>query len=101
MTIRPRDISDLYLAPVTLEIEAELERLAPLSHDELTGYVSLRTDRTPNGLDQRRRGLLDSLAPLNGHGWSLSWSPRGLVVRHDDHTVTLGVSESIRTYVEL
>lgn len=101
MTKRPHDVTDLYLAPVALGLDAELESLAGLSPDALTREIALRTDHEPSTGDERRVALLAAISHLvETHGWRLAWSERGVEMSHDDHRLVLGVPASVRDYVE-
>ena len=44
MATRPHDISDLYLAPVVLAVDARIEELGQLDKDRLTYEVALESD---------------------------------------------------------
>ena len=54
MTIRPHDVTDLYLAPVALDLDTELGSLAGKSEHALLVYVALHTDREPSTIEERR-----------------------------------------------
>lgn len=100
MPERPHDVSDLYLAPVVLELDRRLDEFGDLSDDELELRVALATDRQPRNHSDRADLVLLSLTHLlDTHGWALSWAPRGLQVRHDDHTLVLGTPQNLRTYL--
>ena len=101
MTIRPHDLSDLYLAPVALTTDSCLERWAAMSPDEVRGEVALHTNSDPTTPDKRRAALLATLAQPEMHGWALSIGPRGVVLTHDNHVITLGVPDSVRSYLSL
>ena len=101
MTVRPHDLSDLYFAPVALAIDSGLERWGAMSVDEVTGEVVLHTNSDPTTPDERRAALLATLAQPEMHGWALSIGPRGVVLTHDNHVITLGVPDSVRSYLSL
>ena len=102
MTIRPHDVTDLYLAPVALDLDTELGSLAGKSEHALLVYVALHTDREPSTIEERRTLLLAAFAHVcDVHDWRLSWDPRGLRISHDEHGIVLGVPREVRRFVEL
>jgi len=102
MTTAPRDITDLYLAPVALELDRRLQKLSGLSNRRLDTEVALATDRQPANERDRRLLMLETLTHLLAdHGWDASWHPRGLRVAHDHHALVLGVPDSVREYIGL
>ena len=79
MAIRPHDVTDLYLAPVVLAVDARIEQLGQLDKD----------------------GLLRTVTHLvDCHGWESSWDPRGLRLTHDAHTFVLGIPAVFHEYLE-
>ncbi|HRD63524.1 MAG TPA: hypothetical protein PK324_16765 [Nocardioides sp.] len=101
MTIRPHDLSDLYLAPVVLAIDSTLERWGATTLDQVRREVVLHTNGDPATPEKRRAALLATLARPKMHGWTMSIGPRGVVLTHDDHVITLGVPDSVRSYLSL
>ena len=98
----PHDITDLYLAPVVLKIDAELELLRGKTHDDLLMYIALTTNREPRDLDERRKYLLEAVSRFTDmHGWVATWHPRGLRLEHDDHQIVLGVPAAVHSYLQL
>jgi hypothetical protein len=100
MTIRPHDLTDLYLAPVALELDRRLAALSGRSREELNVEVAIATDREPWDAESRRALLLQALVhvvPL--HGWQVSWANRGLRLNHGEHELALGVPDSVRVYI--
>ena len=101
MAIRPRDITDLYLSPVVLELDRRLAGLTARTRDQLDIDVALTTDRQPTDAASRAKLMIESLTHLMAlHGWEVAWDPRGLKVSHAQHALVLGVPESVRQYVE-
>ena len=47
MASRPHDITDLYLAPVALKVDARIEELGHLDKDRLAYEVALEMSSTP------------------------------------------------------
>jgi hypothetical protein len=100
MTIRPRDLTDLYLSPVAIELDRRLDELAPLPVEEVERKIALSTDREAYGPEARAELFLQGLAHLIPlHGWELEYEPRGVRVRHGDHSLVLGVPDCVREYV--
>lgn len=101
MAQRPRDIPDLFLAPVLLQLEARLESLGRLSHDDLKFELVLQTNFEPQSAEERRESARRVLVrDLELHGWSVSWDPRGLRVAHGEHALVLGVPSNLRDYLQ-
>ena len=105
MTIRPHDVTDLYLAPVALNLDTELDNLAGLSQHELRLLVALRTNRDPGfrtGTTERREDLLEAVTHgIEMHDWQASWHFRGLEIAHQQHRLVLGVPTNVRTYLDV
>jgi hypothetical protein len=100
MTTLPRDISDLYMSPLALELDRRLEQLEGLTEAELEFEVTLATDRQPRDVADRSALVLAMLTrALATHGWKASWVPRGLRVSHADHHLVLGVPPNVRAYL--
>lgn len=100
MTLRPHDIADLYLAPLALHLDANLELLSGKSPEEVDLEVAIATNREPQGAADRREALLDTVTHLvDMQGWSASWHDRGLRLTHDGHSMVLGIPASLRSYL--
>lgn len=100
MTTLPHDVSDLYLAPVVLALEARIEELGALTLEELGDTVALEADIADFTRELRQAGLVRTVQHLvDCHGWDLSWHPRGIRVAHSNHQLVLGVPESFRQFV--
>jgi hypothetical protein len=100
MTIRPRDLTDLYLSPLAIELDRRLDELSSLPVEELELRIALTTDREAYGATARAELFMLSLAHLLPlHGWELEYDPRGVRVRHGDHSLVLGVPDCVREYV--
>jgi hypothetical protein len=99
---RPRDIADLYFAPVALGVDAELASLDHLTQDELLTYIVLVTNREPRSGDERREYFVEAVTRhLPMHGWRATLDPRGLRLSNDEHSVVLGLPPGIRSYLSL
>jgi hypothetical protein len=101
MAERPHDITDLYLAPVALAVDARIEELGQLDKDGLAYEVALESDSPDFTRRIREDGLIRTVTHLiDGHDWEFSWDPRGLRLTHDGHTFVLGVPAVFLEYLE-
>ena len=100
MADRPHDVTDLYLAPVLLAIDAKIEKLGKLDKDELAYEVALESDLRDNTRQRRREALITTITHLvDTHHWQFSWDPRGLRMTHDEHTLVLGIPAVLLDYL--
>ena len=101
MAIRPHDVTDLYLAPVVLAVDARIEELGQLGKDGLAYEVALDSDSPDFTRRIREDGLIRTVTHLiDCHGWEFSWDPRGLRLTHDAHTFVLGIPAVFLEYLE-
>ena len=101
MTARPHDITDLYLSPVVLAVDARIEELGHLSKDQLLYDVGLESDSPDFTRRMREDGLIRTVTHfVDCHGWEFSWDPRGLRLSHDAHTLVLGIPAVFVEYIE-
>jgi hypothetical protein len=101
MPARPHDISDLYLAPVALEVDARIEELARLDKERLAYEVALEADSPDFTAQMREEGLIRTITHLiETHNWKFSWDPRGLRLTHDAHTFVLGIPAVFVEYLQ-
>jgi hypothetical protein len=101
MAETPRDIVDLFLAPVALAIEERLAELGRLSLDDLGHFVALESPGPDRTRTDREKALLRTITYLiDLHGWSVEWDLRGLRLSHGDHALVLGVPASFAVYCE-
>ena len=101
MPARPHDVSDLYLAPVLLAVDARIEELGKLDKDRLSYEVALESDTPDTTRRMREDALIRTVAHLvDTHHWELSWDPRGLRLTHDTHTFVLGIPSVFRDYLD-
>ena len=92
MATRPHDLTDLYLAPVVLTVDARIEELGRLDRDKLTYEVALESDLADFTRTMREDALIRTVTHLiESHDWEFSWDPRGLRLTHDAHTFVLGI----------
>jgi hypothetical protein len=100
MATLPRDVSDLYLAPVVLQVDARLDELGRLSVSALSARVALDTNTNARTRDEREAALLAAVEHLvDVHGWTFAWDPRGLRLSHDEHSIVLGVPPTFAAYL--
>jgi hypothetical protein len=96
----PHDVTDLYLAPVVLALDARVQELARLDLAELTTEVAVVANTAGWTDHMRETGLLATvLNDIDCHDWTLSWDPRGLRVAHSSHELVIGVPETFRAYL--
>lgn len=101
MATRPHDVTDLYLAPVVLAVDARVEELGHLDQDQLAHKVAFQSDSQDYTAQMRKEALIQTITSLiDCHGWDLRWDPRGLRLTHDGHTCVLGIPGGFREYVE-
>jgi hypothetical protein len=92
MADRPHDVTDLYLAPVLLAVDARIEELGKLDSRGLTYQVALESDEPDLTREMREEALIRTITHLiDAHHWKFSWDPRGLRMTHEVHTFVLGV----------
>jgi len=101
MATRPHDITDLYLAPVVLTVDARIEELGRLDSDRLAYEVALESDLADFTRDMRKEALIRAVTHLiDNHNWEFSWDPRGIRLTHDAHTLVLGIPAVFLEYLE-
>ena len=101
MATRPHDLTDLYLAPVVLTVDARIEELGRLDKDRLAYEVALESDLADLTRSMREEALIRAVTHLiDSHDWEFSWDPRGLRLTHDAHTFVLGVPAVFLGYLE-
>jgi hypothetical protein len=100
MSDRPHDVTDLYLAPVLLALDARIEELGKLDKDGLAYEVVLETNSPDFTRQMREEALIRTITHLTEtHHWELSWDPRGLRLTHDAHTLVLGIPAVFHDYL--
>ena len=101
MATRPHDITDLYLAPVVLAVDARIEELGRLDKSGLAYEVALESDSPDFTRRMREEGLIRTVTHLiDSHDWEFSWDPRGLRLAHDAHTFVLGIPAVFVDYLQ-
>jgi hypothetical protein len=101
MADRPHDVTDLYLSPVVLAVDARIEELGHLSQDQLAYEVALESDSPDFTRHMREEALIRTVTHLTDlHGWELGWDPRGLRLSHDAHTLVLGIPAVFVQYMD-
>ncbi|HEV7206652.1 MAG TPA: hypothetical protein VGN18_18750 [Jatrophihabitans sp.] len=101
MATVPRDLSDLYLAPVVLALDERIREYSALDPVELAKRVELESDRLDWSRDERETAILMALSHLiDLHGWALDWVERGVQLSRGSNSVVLGVPQRLRDYVD-
>jgi hypothetical protein len=101
MADRPHDVTDLYLAPVLLAVDARIEELGKLDKDELAYEVALESNSLDVTRHMREEALIRTITHLiDTHHWQFSWDPRGVRMTHDAHTFVLGMPAVFHEYLE-
>jgi len=101
MAAKPHDLSDLYLAPVLLGVDARIEELGRLDKDALVYEVALVSDEPDYTRALREEALIRTITHLiDCHHWDFRWDPRGLRLTHDAHTFVLGLPAGLVAYLE-
>ncbi len=101
MPASPHDLTDLYLAPVALTVDARIEELGRLSKEQLAYEVALESDTPDFTRDMREDALIRAITHLvDTHHWTFSLDPRGLRLTHDAHTFVLGIPAAFVQYLE-
>ena len=101
MATRPHDLTDLYLAPVVLAVDARIEELGRLDKSGLAYEVALESDSPDFTRRMREEGLIRTVTHLiDSHDWEFSWDPRGLRLAHDAHTFVLGIPAVFVDYLQ-
>jgi hypothetical protein len=100
MATRPHDITDLYLAPVVLAVDARIAELGRLDRNELAYEVALESDSPDFTRAMREEALIRAITHLTDlHAWEFCWDDRGLRLTHDTHTLVLGIPAVFRDYL--
>jgi hypothetical protein len=101
MADRPHDVTDLYLAPVLLAVDARIEQLGKLDKDGLAYDVALASDSPDVTRHMREEALIRTITHLiDTHHWECSWDPRGFRMTHDAHSFVLGIPAVFLDYLE-
>lgn len=96
----PKDLDDLYIAPVAIALDQELERFTSLDQDEILLRIALETNTDPRGTDERRAAVLEALTrDVDLHGSELSWDARGLRLSNDGRALVLGLPRSLQEFL--
>ena len=97
---RPHDVTDLYLAPVLLAVDARIEELGRLDRARLAYEVALESDLPDISRQMREEALIRAITHLTDtHHWAFSWDPRGLRMTHEAHTFVLGLPAALLDYL--
>lgn len=95
----PHDVTDLYLAPVALNLDARIQELATLSLSELAQRVAIESDTPDYDEPLRSAALLRTVTHLiDLHDWRVSWDQRGVRLTNGDHSLILGAPVKFEEY---
>src|SRR4051812_28850636 len=104
MTLRPKNPTDLTLAPVAAGIDFNLQEIRDVSVDEIGGAVALALN---TGAAETRDGRADQIREVavrlvDLHGWSaeISADSTRLLLRGGSVPLDVGLSAAIREYIE-
>lgn len=98
--MKPKDITDLALAPVALALDARIAELGAMNPEAIEKHVALVADSDSQSDSMRRVGLMRTVCYLvDMHGWTTEWDHRGLRLSHETHSIVLGISDSLREYL--
>ncbi len=105
MTLRPKVPTDLSLAPVAAEIDANLEPLRDKSPTEIDFELQLefKGPLVPNTREERESAILaTALRDVNRHGWAAEITDDACRLRLTGGSVSLdlGLSANILRFVE-
>jgi hypothetical protein len=101
MATRPHDMTDLYLAPVALAVDARIEELGRLDKERLMYEVALESDTPDLTRQMREDGLIRTVTHMiDTHDWDFSWDSRGLRLTHEAHTFVLGIPAVFLSYLD-
>jgi len=97
----PRDYSDLFLAPVALNVEERLAELTTLDRNALHRRIAVDTDREAPDRETRTEDVVSSVTRLlDMHGWEAEWDERGIRLSSGGRSLVLGVPRNVAAYVD-
>lgn len=97
----PRDYSDLFLAPVALNVEERLAELTTLDRNALHRRIAVDTDREAPDRETRTEDVVSSVTRLlDMHGWEAEWDERGIRLSSGGRSFVLGVPRNVAAYVD-
>lgn len=100
MAVLPHDVTDLYLAPTVLALQARVDELAALPPADLAFEVGLSADLPDWTQEWRSDALLTALGhAVEDHGWEMTLVAHGLRVSHAGHAIVLGLPASLWSFV--
>jgi hypothetical protein len=98
--IIPNDLTDLYLAPVLLEIEARIDRLSRLEPAALSLEVALTSDAPDWDRGWREHALAAAITHLiDLHGWEVTVEGRSLRLAHRQRAVVIALPQSLEAFL--
>lgn len=102
--LRPKNPTDLTLAPVAAAIDFNLQEIRDVSVDEIGGAVALALNSAPADTRDGRAHQIRELAVrlVDLHGWSaeISADSTRLHLRGGSVPLDVGLSAAIRDYID-
>lgn len=94
MSLHPKSVTDLSLAPVAAEVDLNLRRLRDLSEDEITFRLPLELDRPlgPTAAERQHAVVDQALRGVELRGWQAELTPDSAAIRLSGGSVTLNVA---------
>jgi hypothetical protein len=104
MSVRPKSLQDLMLAPVAISVDANLRRLRDRTVDEVLYELALQLDRSRLADERsgREQLILDAATRwVDLHGWHAELTEDATRLRLTDGSVSidLGLSASIERFI--
>jgi hypothetical protein len=102
--IRPKNPTDLTLAPVAAAVDLNLQEIRDVTVDEIGGAVALALNSGPAETRDARAEQIREVAIrfVDLHGWAATVSDDStrLLLRGGSVALDVGLSASIRDYIE-
>ena len=105
MTLHPKTLTDMALAPVAAEIDLNLQRLRDKSPADIDYELGLALDRPMHENTREERAdhvLLMALRNIERHGWQAAITEDGSRLHLSGGSVTLdlGLGDAVMRYIE-
>jgi len=105
MTLHPKTLTDMALAPVAAEIDLNLQRLRDKSPADIDYELGLALDRPLHENTREERAdhvLLMALRNVERHGWQAAITEDGSRLHLSGGSVTLdlGLGDTVMRYIE-
>ena len=105
MTVHPKTLTDLTLAPVAAEIDLNLQRVRDLTtHDEIVGELALELNENEGSTREERADQIARIAVrgVELHGWQVEVTDDASRIHLYGGSVTLdlGLSAALQRYID-